>query len=137
MILHVRPMAVTWVTTVNQMCVDYDSYLKIGPNQKIRGLDCRACQALFALRTTIIFQTSVSETLPYSKRANFDHCDIASKHTHTHTSPKRHNNEPGPTSMLLRLHYLQSANQMLVLFWAPSNKYITIILIEFTHFLTR
>jgi hypothetical protein len=41
---------------------DYDSYLKIGPNQKKMGLDFQACQALFALRTTTIFKTLVFET---------------------------------------------------------------------------
>ena len=34
--VHMRSMAVT------QVCADYNSYLKIGPNHKKRGLDCRA-----------------------------------------------------------------------------------------------
>jgi hypothetical protein len=50
-------------------------------------------------------------------------------------NPKRRNDEPRPTSMLLRLRYSQSANPMLVLFWAPSMKFITIILKAFAHFL--
>jgi hypothetical protein len=116
--LYLRPLAVT------RMCADYDSYLKIGPNQKKRGSKCWARQALFALKATTIFETSIFETPPCWKRTNFDDCNIASKHKskHTHTNPKRRNDEPCPTSMLLRLHYLQSANQMLVLFWAPSKK---------------
>ena len=52
-------MVVTRITTVTWVYVDYDSYLKIGPNQKKRGSDCRAHQALFALRTTTIFETLV------------------------------------------------------------------------------
>jgi hypothetical protein len=47
------------------VCADYDSYLKIGPNRKKKGLDCRACQALFALKTIIISETLVFETPPY------------------------------------------------------------------------
>ena len=75
---------------VPRVCVDYDSYVKIGPNQKKRGLDCQAHQALFALRTTTIFKTSVFETPPYYKRENFDHCNIASKHKSKHThKPKK------------------------------------------------
>jgi hypothetical protein len=58
-------MAVTRATTVTQVCVDYINYLKIGPNRKKRGSDCRARQALFALRTTPIFEASVFETPPY------------------------------------------------------------------------
>ena len=50
---HMRPMVVTYV------CSDYDSYLKIGPNQKEKGLDCRASRALFALWTTSIFETLI------------------------------------------------------------------------------
>ena len=126
-----RPMAVTWV------CAYYDIYLKTGPNHKKRGLDCRAREALFAIITTTILETSVFETPPYQKRVNFDHCNIASKHkeqTHTHTNLERRNDEPHPMSMLLRLNYSQSANQMLVLFWTPLRKFITNSLIEFTHF---
>ena len=37
---YMGPMVVFRVTTVTPVCTDYDSYLKIGPNQKIRGLDC-------------------------------------------------------------------------------------------------
>jgi hypothetical protein len=58
-------MAVTWVTTVTRLCADYDSYLKIGPNQKKRGLDCQARQALVALGTTTIFEILVFETPSY------------------------------------------------------------------------
>ena len=121
---------------VTRVCEDYDSYLKIGPSHKKRGLDCWARQALFALITSTISKTSDFETPPYYKRANFEHCNIASKHKskHTHTNPKRHNDELHLTSMLLRLHYLQSANRILILFWAPFMKFITIILKEFTHF---
>ena len=43
----------------------YDSYLKIGPNQKKMGLDSRARQALFALRTIMFFETLVLETPRY------------------------------------------------------------------------
>jgi hypothetical protein len=46
--VYVRPMAIT------RVCTDYNRYLKIGPNHKKRVLDCRARQALFALKTTII-----------------------------------------------------------------------------------
>jgi hypothetical protein len=59
---------------------------------------------------------------------------LANTRANTHTNPKRRNDEPRPTSMLLRLHYSQSANQMLLLFWTPFKKFITIIFIEFTHF---
>ena len=52
---QMRPMAVAQVTTVTWVCKDYDSYLKIGPNRKKKGLDCWARQALFALKTTMIF----------------------------------------------------------------------------------
>ena len=48
-------MAVTQVTTVIRVCANCDSYLKIGPNQKKMGLDCRARQALFVLKTTTIY----------------------------------------------------------------------------------
>jgi hypothetical protein len=71
------------------------------------------------------------------EEGELDHCDIANKHKskHTHTNPKRCNDEPHPTSVLLGLHYLQSVNQMLVLIWAPSTKIITIIVITITHYL--
>ena len=72
--LYMRPMAVT------RVCADYDSYLKIGPNQKKRSLDCQARQALFALWMTTIFEISVFQTPPYQKRASFEHYDIACKH---------------------------------------------------------
>lgn len=52
--MYLRPMAITQVTTVTQVCADYDSYLKIGPNHKKRGKDCRARWALFALIMTTI-----------------------------------------------------------------------------------
>ena len=56
---HVIHVVVTQVTTVTRVCVDYDSYLKIGPNEKKRGSDCHAHRALFALGTTTIFETLV------------------------------------------------------------------------------
>ena len=59
MIGDVRPMAVT------RVCVDCDSYLKIGPHRKKKGSNCQARQALFALRMTTIFETWVFETPPY------------------------------------------------------------------------
>jgi hypothetical protein len=62
---HMRPMAVTHVITVTWVYADYNSYLKLGTNQKKRGLDCRARQALFALIMTIIIEISVVETPPY------------------------------------------------------------------------
>ena len=126
-----RPMVVI------QVCADHNSYLKFGPNQKKRGLDCQARQVLFVLGTTIIFNTLVFGTPLNQKRANFEHCDIANKHKskHTHTqTPKDTMMNPVPRPCCIRLHYLQSANQMLVLFWAPSGKFNTIISIEFTHF---
>jgi hypothetical protein len=46
---QLRPMAVT------QACAGCDSYLKIGPNRKKRGSNCRARQALFTLKMTTIF----------------------------------------------------------------------------------
>ena len=54
-----RPTEVTRVTTVTWVCMEYNSYFKIGPNHKKRGLDCQARQVLFALRTITIFETSV------------------------------------------------------------------------------
>ena len=75
------------------------------------------------LRHTRRGQTLITATLLANTRAN------------THTSPKRCNDEPHPMSMLLRLHYLQSANPMLVLIWAPSMKFITIYLKAFKHIL--
>ena len=48
---------------------------------------------------------------------------LANTRANTHTNPKRHNDEPHPTSILLGLHYSQCANQMLVLIWAPSLKF--------------
>jgi hypothetical protein len=56
---NIRPMAVT------RVCVDYNSYVEIGPNQKKRGLDSQARQALFALKTIIIFKSLVFDTPPY------------------------------------------------------------------------
>ena len=58
-LVYMRPMAVSWV------CADSDSHLKIGPNHKKRGSDCRARQAPFALITTTIYETLVLETPPY------------------------------------------------------------------------
>ena len=55
----------TRVITVTQVYANYDSYLKIGPNQKKKGLDCHTRQALFTLITTTIFKTLVFETPPY------------------------------------------------------------------------
>jgi hypothetical protein len=37
---------------------------------------------------------------------------LAITRANTHTNPKRRNDESRPTSMLLRLHYLQSANNV-------------------------
>jgi hypothetical protein len=50
---------------VTRVCVDYNSYIEIGPNKKKRGLDSQARQALVALKTIIIFKTLVFETPPY------------------------------------------------------------------------
>jgi hypothetical protein len=60
---------------------------------------------------------------------------LANIGANTQTNPKRHNDELHPTSMLLRLHYSQSENQMLVLFWAPSMKFITTIVTVRVHIL--
>ena len=121
---------------VTRVYVDCDSYLKIGSNHKRKGSNCWAHQALFALRMTTIWrlrflrlrhtrrgQTLTIATLLANTRAN------------THTNTKRRNDVPHPKSMLLRLYYLQNANPMLVLFWAPSRKFVTIILKAITHFL--
>ena len=48
--VHMRPMAVNRVTILTRVCADYDSYLKIGPNQKKRGSNCRARQVLFVFK---------------------------------------------------------------------------------------
>ena len=44
---------------VTRVCADYNSYLKIGPNHKKKGLVCRTCRALLALKTTTIFETLI------------------------------------------------------------------------------
>ena len=119
-------MAVTRVTTVTWVCTDYDSDLKIGPNEKKMGLDCWARQALFDLRMTTIYETLDFETPPYWNKANFGDCNIASKHKTKHTrtqTPKDAMMNPVHVHVI-ELHYSHNANEMLVLFWTPSTTFL-------------
>ena len=54
-----RPMVVSRGIIVTRVCTDYDSYLKIRPNQKKMGSNCQVRRALFALKTTTILEPSV------------------------------------------------------------------------------
>ena len=95
-------MGVTRVTTLTEVCVDYVSYIKIGPNEKKRSSYCWARQVIFALitttTTTTTFEALVFEIPPYWKRVTTVTLPTNMR-ANTHTNPKRRNNEPYSTSM--------------------------------------
>ena len=113
---------------VTQVCAKCNSYLKmvqiIRKRVYIVGLIklySRSERKQFSrLRFLRLLHTRKGRTLTIATL-------LSNTRTNTHTNPKRRNDEPRPTSMLLKLHYSQSANQMLVLFWEPSKKFITVI----------
>ena len=124
--VQMRPMAVT------RVCADHKSHLKISPNHKKKGLKLSGLSSSVRPQIDNDFWDLGFWDAALLEEGDLDHCDIAAKHKHT--TPQKRNDEPRPTSMLLRLHYSPSANQMLVLFWTPSKKIITIMLIAITHF---
>ena len=48
--VHMRLMAVNRVTIVTRVCADYDSYLKIGPNQKERGSELSSSSSFICVQ---------------------------------------------------------------------------------------
>ena len=120
-----------------------NTYIKISPNKKKKNSNCWALQVLFTLSSATIFETTVFDTPLFWKRANFDYCNIASKHEskHTHKSQKMqwwtpshvhvavHVQVPRPFCIL---HKMQT--KCWSYFGHPPWKVITIILMAFTHF---